>query len=138
MIKSPRDFDGALKGFTEVVEKVKQAKSMPEVSALERQGRSAMREVQISAGYIGYRLKEVVDEARARINKELWEGIHNPQPVKKPVEKPVEKSEMEFHPEQYGGTVTLEYKGTVPTKETTAKKTTKKKASKKKAAKKEK
>jgi len=91
MIKSPRDFDGALKGFTEVVEKVKQAKSMPEVSALERQGRSAMREVQISAGYIGYRLKEAVDEARARINKELWAGIHNPQPVENS-QQSVEKS----------------------------------------------
>jgi len=95
MIKNPRDFDGALKGFTEIVEKVKQAKSMPEVSDLERQGRNAMREVQISAGYIGYRLKEAVDEARARINKELWAGIHDPQPVEKPVEKSqqsVEKS----------------------------------------------
>lgn len=95
MIKNPRDFDGALKGFTEIVEKVKQAKSMPEISDLERQGRSAMREVQISAGYIGYRLKEAVDEARARINKELWAGIRNPQPVENPVEKSqqsVEKS----------------------------------------------
>lgn len=97
MIKDVRDFDGALKGFTEIVEKVEQAKSMPEVSALERQGRSAMREVQISAGYIGYRLKEAVDRARARINKELWEGIRNPQPVENPVENSQQSVEKTTH-----------------------------------------
>ena len=100
MIKDVKDFEGALKGFTDILKKIEKAESQAEVAALERAGRSAMREVQVSAGYIGYRLKDAVDSARARLNKNMWDAIRNAsaeativETEEKPAEaKPVKKS----------------------------------------------
>ena len=91
MIKDPRDFDGALSGYNDILKQLKEAKTRDEISLLERRGISAMREVQTSANYIGYKLKAAVTDAYQRLQESLTKALEEkeePQEVKPKEEKP--------------------------------------------------
>lgn len=133
---NPRpDFKKSVKEFYDAVSAVENATDPSTLSALERAGVGKMRTLQTAASYVGYDLRAAVEKAKARFREDLGKPVGKPvensqQSVEKSVPQTVQsvkKSEMEFHPEQDGGTVTLEYKGTVPKKGTTTKKTAKKK-----------
>ena len=75
MIKDPRDFDGALSGYNDILKQLEKAKTRDEISTLERRGISAMREVQTSANYIGYKLKAAVTGAYQRLQESLTKAL---------------------------------------------------------------
>lgn len=91
MIKDPRDFDGALSGYNDILKQLKKAKTRDEISLLERRGISAMREVQTSASYIGYKLKAAVTDAHRRLQESLTKALEEEEkPKEEKPEKPKE------------------------------------------------
>lgn len=89
MIKDPRDFDGALSGYNDILKQLEKAKTRDEISLLERRGISAMREVQTSANYIGYKLKAAVANAHQRLQESLARALEKKEEPKE--EKPKEE-----------------------------------------------
>lgn len=95
MIKDPRDFDGALSGYNDILKQLKKAKTRDEISTLERRGISAMREVQTSANYIGYKLKAAVADAYQRLQEALTKALEEKEEPKE--EAPSLTPEEEAH-----------------------------------------